>query len=160
MPIEWPLVGRREELVFIGEALDGPQERGVVLAGAPGVGNTRLAHEALRLAESKGLSVAWASGTQAAASLPFGALPHLLPLEPLSAVPVPLLNLLGMAADALVERAWVRSPGRWFSRLAGPRAASDRSRRHGSRPVIPTGRLKSEGSEGRPSVPGPRKAEG
>lgn len=103
--MQLPLVGRREELDFIGEAFDDPQSHGVVLAGAIGVGKTRLAREALDLAQSKGLAVVWASGTQAAAALPFGALAHLLPLEPLFRGPFNSLNVLGVAADGLVERA-------------------------------------------------------
>jgi MoxR-like ATPase len=53
----WPLAGRAEELRYIEAAIrrvDGP--RRVVLAGAAGVGKTRLAREALALLARRGAS--------------------------------------------------------------------------------------------------------
>lgn len=79
MPPIWPLVGRLEELELIEHAIGRPSPAGVVLAGEAGVGKTRLAQEALDLARSRGLPTAWAAATHASASLPFGALTHLLP---------------------------------------------------------------------------------
>jgi hypothetical protein len=70
----WPLVGRAEELRYIDAATqraDGP--RGVVLAGAAGVGKTRLAREALTLLTRRGASARWATGTASARALPLGA---------------------------------------------------------------------------------------
>jgi DNA-binding CsgD family transcriptional regulator len=52
---------------------------GVVLAGAAGVGKTRLAREALIALEAQGWIARWAVATKAAQSIPFGALAHLLP---------------------------------------------------------------------------------
>jgi DNA-binding CsgD family transcriptional regulator len=75
----WPLVGRREELAVVRDFLERPGCAGVVVAGAAGVGKTRLATEAVRAAESAGAATAWATATRAAASIPFGALAHLLP---------------------------------------------------------------------------------
>jgi DNA-binding CsgD family transcriptional regulator len=77
--LTWPLVGRREELALCDQALTAPGMSGVVLAGAAGVGKTRLAREALADAEAKGWVARWAVATRAAASIPFGALAHLLP---------------------------------------------------------------------------------
>src|SRR5258708_24475253 len=54
------------------------QSRGVVLAGPPGVGKTRLAAECVS-ATGDQCHVARAAGHQASAELPFGALAHLLP---------------------------------------------------------------------------------
>jgi DNA-binding CsgD family transcriptional regulator len=51
----------------------------VVLQGPAGVGKTRLAEEALRLAERAGRRVGRAVGHPATASIPLGALAHLLP---------------------------------------------------------------------------------
>ncbi len=79
MDVKWPLVGRRAELALVDEALGAPGTSGVVLAGAAGVGKTRLAREALTAAEAQGWVVRWAVATEAAASIPFGALAPLLP---------------------------------------------------------------------------------
>ena len=78
MDVSWPLVGRQAEL----EALvaDISEARGgVVLAGAAGVGKTRLAREALVRVRAVGRDVEWVAATRAAASIPFGAVSHLLP---------------------------------------------------------------------------------
>lgn len=75
----WPLTGRAEELRFIDAAIRrsrGP--RGVVLAGAAGVGKTRLAREALASAEQRGVATRWATGTASARALPLGAFAALL----------------------------------------------------------------------------------
>jgi len=70
----WPLTGRAEELEVIADALcaDGPYA-GVVIAGAAGVGKTRLAREAMSLAAQRGWAVRWLAGTIAAQSIPLGA---------------------------------------------------------------------------------------
>jgi DNA-binding CsgD family transcriptional regulator len=77
--ITWPLTGRREELALFDQALAAPGVSGVVFAGAAGVGKTRLAREALGAAEAAGWTARWAVATRAAASIPFGAVAHLLP---------------------------------------------------------------------------------
>ena len=75
----WPLVGRVEELRFVAAALRSRTSRGgVVLAGAAGVGKTRLAREALRRAARQGSQTRWAYGTASARSTPFGAFEGLL----------------------------------------------------------------------------------
>jgi predicted ATPase len=77
---DWPLFGRAEELGFIAETLRRQQRPiALVLAGAAGVGKTRLVREALRLAEAAGYATAWATATQSAATIPFGALAYLIP---------------------------------------------------------------------------------
>src|SRR5437899_1323560 len=103
MGLTWPLMGRREELALFEQALATSGMSGVVFAGAAGVGKTRLAREALAAAEAKGWVARWAVATQAAASIPFGALAHLLP-----AVEVGVANrveLLRGAAARLAEEA-------------------------------------------------------
>jgi len=54
MVTNWPLIGRREELSIINRALGEGQFRGLLLAGTPGVGKTRLAREALAAAGVRG----------------------------------------------------------------------------------------------------------
>jgi hypothetical protein len=74
VPARWPLTGRSEELSRISgltRRRDGPA--GVVLAGAAGVGKTRLAREALAAAEQRGALTRWAVGTSSARALPLGA---------------------------------------------------------------------------------------
>lgn len=75
--LAWPLTGRVEELSFVAEALCGEQTRGVVIAGALGVGKTRLAREAVTALDDS-YSVEWVAATPAAATIPFGALAHLV----------------------------------------------------------------------------------
>ncbi|MFC7450419.1 LuxR C-terminal-related transcriptional regulator [Rhodococcus daqingensis] len=74
MKAAWPLTGRGEELRFIDRALrreDGPG--GVMLAGAAGVGKTRLAREALAVAARRGAVARWVPATASARVLPLGA---------------------------------------------------------------------------------------
>ena len=80
MDVTWPLVGRQAELEVLSAALADTRAGGVVLAGEAGIGKTRLAREALARAEAAGLEVEWLAATRAAASIPFGAVSHLLPL--------------------------------------------------------------------------------
>jgi DNA-binding NarL/FixJ family response regulator len=77
--LEWPLVGRSEELRFVAAAMRHDAEaRGVVLAGAPGVGKTRLAREVLTQAARRGVTVRWALATASSRGLPLGAFAGLL----------------------------------------------------------------------------------
>ena len=79
MEAEWPLVGRDGELRRLREAITATDHRGVVIAGAPGLGKTRLAAEGLRIAEDLGMTTLRATATLAAQAIPFGALAPLLP---------------------------------------------------------------------------------
>ncbi|MGH3721685.1 MAG: LuxR C-terminal-related transcriptional regulator [Pseudonocardiaceae bacterium] len=75
----WPLTGRAEELTRIGvltRRRDGPA--GVVLAGAAGVGKTRLAREVLAAAQQRGALTRWAVATASARVLPLGAFAAIL----------------------------------------------------------------------------------
>ncbi|WP_156746415.1 AAA family ATPase, partial [Mycobacterium sp. 1423905.2] len=73
-----PLTGRDNELAVIRRALSGGGASGVVIAGAPGVGKTWLAREALRRAGSSGERTQWVVGTESARALPLGAFIGLL----------------------------------------------------------------------------------
>lgn len=66
---DWPLTGRAAELRRSTDAVR--RERGIVLAGAAGVGKTRLAREAAPDAR-------WAIGTASARGIPLGALSPLI----------------------------------------------------------------------------------
>ncbi|HEY3831155.1 MAG TPA: LuxR C-terminal-related transcriptional regulator [Acidimicrobiia bacterium] len=63
----WPLIGRERELEYVGERLGGP---GVVVAGAPGVGKTRLAGDVVGSLDEP---VVWVRATATAAGIPLGA---------------------------------------------------------------------------------------
>ncbi|MGV9868849.1 LuxR family transcriptional regulator, partial [Rhodococcus koreensis] len=69
----WPLTGRAEELSLISEAIRGGKSSGIVVAGAAGVGKTRLVREALADAASRGIRTRWIAATQSAQSVPLGA---------------------------------------------------------------------------------------
>lgn len=70
----WPLVGRFEEIAEVSDAIAQPGGYGgVVLAGAAGVGKTRLAREALALAQRQQRRCRWIVATGSARSVPLGA---------------------------------------------------------------------------------------
>jgi tetratricopeptide (TPR) repeat protein len=66
------LTGREDELGVIRRALAGKYS-GVVIAGAAGVGKTRLAREVLARAQAAGEQTNWITGTESARALPLGA---------------------------------------------------------------------------------------
>ncbi|HLM65484.1 MAG TPA: AAA family ATPase [Acidimicrobiales bacterium] len=77
----WPLTGRAAELEVLGERTQDASCGGVVLVGPAGVGKTRLAEEALRLAERAGWPTARVVGHPTTREIPLGALAHLIPAE-------------------------------------------------------------------------------
>ena len=81
MTASWPLTGRTSQLEELGRHYRDPARAGVVLHGPAGVGKTRLAEEALRLAERAGRRVERAVGHPATREIPLGALAHLLPAD-------------------------------------------------------------------------------
>ena len=101
-PHGWPLLGREAELAHLMEAIAGGQP-GIVLAGASGVGKTRLAREALGRAEAAGSATMWVVATRAGASIPLGPFAHLVPetLPPSTS----RLELLLRIAEELSSRA-------------------------------------------------------
>jgi DNA-binding CsgD family transcriptional regulator len=94
---EWPLVGRGAELAAARDVL-ARRRGGVVIAGAAGVGKTRLASECFGLAAHLGLVPLRVTASVATASIPFGAL---APVVPPSATagrePAELLRRVGQA---------------------------------------------------------------
>lgn len=69
----WPLTGRAAELQHLRRLLADDDARGVLIAGPVGVGRTRLADEAVRLAEQAQLRPVRISATASATSIPLGA---------------------------------------------------------------------------------------
>ena len=78
-PLQWPLVGRHQELELFSDTLTDPRAHGFVIHGPPGVGKTRLADQCLALADQAGRNVARATATEGSCGVPLGALAHLLP---------------------------------------------------------------------------------
>jgi DNA-binding CsgD family transcriptional regulator/tetratricopeptide (TPR) repeat protein len=79
MAREWPLVGRQDEFAYALDALGDEDGAGLVLAGAAGVGKSRLAQELFATLRAQGRRVIQCSATSAAASIPFGAVAELVP---------------------------------------------------------------------------------
>src|SRR4051812_27685031 len=111
---EWPLIGRGAELEVILARIRDERPGGVVLAGAPGVGKTRLAPEARETGEGWGVATVRAVASRATSSIPFGAMAPLLPPDADAAED--RLDLLRKAADGLSDRAGTMPGGRPFER--------------------------------------------
>jgi ATP/maltotriose-dependent transcriptional regulator MalT len=83
VPDAWPLVGRADEVAL---ALGAVRRRGgVVLAGASGVGKTRLAREVVAAAASAGAQTQWVAATRSAGTVALAAFAHLVPADALRA---------------------------------------------------------------------------
>ena len=104
---EFPLVGRGLELDRIISGVAGTGPCAFVLAGAAGVGKSRLAAEAAKAAAQLGHATAHVIATRAAASIPFGPFAAFLPAS--DGLHPELLGLLRQASEAIAERA---GPGR------------------------------------------------
>jgi DNA-binding CsgD family transcriptional regulator len=79
LPLQWPLVGRHDELDLFEADLSDPRSHGMLIHGAPGVGKTRLADQCLAVARRAGRNVARATASEGSRLIPLGALAHLLP---------------------------------------------------------------------------------
>ena len=79
LPLQWPLVGRHDELDLFSTTLADPRAHGFVIHGPAGVGKTRLSDQCLALADRAGRNVARATATEGSSTVPLGALAHLLP---------------------------------------------------------------------------------
>lgn len=108
MGLHWPFRGREDELERISAAVSSPAVSGLVIAGAAGVGKTRLMLEAFERADLRRHTAHWVLATRATSAIPFGALASLLPAGlPLA---TPQTNLLRLAADALIAEAAPHRP--------------------------------------------------
>ncbi|MET8509810.1 LuxR C-terminal-related transcriptional regulator [Streptomyces sp. NPDC004787] len=77
--LQWPLTARESELAAFSQAWSDEQVQGVVLCGPAGVGKSRLAEACLTKAVQDGFEGGRATATAAAATVPLGAIAHLLP---------------------------------------------------------------------------------
>ncbi|AEV85876.1 HTH-type transcriptional regulator malT [Actinoplanes sp. SE50] len=75
----WPLVGREDELHAFAGLLSGARRQGFVISGPMGVGKSRLAVECLTRAGAAGFRTARVNCSEAAGTVPLGAVVHLLP---------------------------------------------------------------------------------
>jgi DNA-binding CsgD family transcriptional regulator len=100
---EIPLKCRAAEMERILAQLNGPGPAAFVLAGAAGVGKTRLASEAARSAARLGFATALAVASRSSAAIPFGPFAPLLPAG--RDRPGDLLGLLRQASEAIAGRA-------------------------------------------------------
>jgi DNA-binding CsgD family transcriptional regulator len=95
-------MSREAEMSRILTGLSEPRPAAFVLAGAAGVGKTRLAAAAAESAAGLGFAVARAVATRGATPVPFGPFAPFLPVGQ----PTPdLLGLLRLASDAILARA-------------------------------------------------------
>src|SRR5689334_16037763 len=76
--MEWPLIGREEELERIA-SLRRAGAPGVLVGAAAGVGKSSLARHAVAAAKADGCHTAWVQATRSAAAVPLGAFAALLP---------------------------------------------------------------------------------
>jgi predicted ATPase len=77
--LQWPLVGRQEDVELFAATLTDPRAHGFVIHGPAGVGKTRLADECLAIVSRQGGAVARATATEGIKDVPLGAVAHLLP---------------------------------------------------------------------------------
>ena len=98
----WPLVGRVEELERIVRARADSGCRGLVVSGGAGVGKSRLAREASRVAAQGGALVDWVQATKSAAAVPLGAFAGVVPDGVRSS---DALALMRRSVESLAERA-------------------------------------------------------
>jgi len=110
MPVatRWPFVGRRDALATFATALADPGCEAFSIYGPPGVGKTRLGDECLDAAEATGRRVLRVTTDRSTATVPFGAVAHLIPASALSAFvgdeaisPVASARLFDAARQAL-----------------------------------------------------------
>ncbi|GIM93511.1 LuxR C-terminal-related transcriptional regulator [Paractinoplanes toevensis] len=103
---EWPLVGRDDELEACAGLLSGVRP-GLVFRGPLGAGKSRLAAECLSRAAAAGFRTTRVTCSEAAQTVPFGAIAHLLPPDVGLADPVTAFHRV---ADTFAVRAG--EPGR------------------------------------------------
>ncbi|MFD3330477.1 LuxR C-terminal-related transcriptional regulator [Streptomyces sp. NPDC058701] len=101
------MVGRQAELGLFVSLLKDKHSHGLVISGGAGVGKSRLAEECLAKASAAGFAVARAAASSAAASVPLGAIAHLVP--PGVSLSDPAIGFARMAEElrGAENRRWV-----------------------------------------------------
>ncbi|TMQ84423.1 hypothetical protein ETD83_40870, partial [Actinomadura soli] len=96
---ELPFTGRDAELDAIESFFREGTDAGMLVVGASGAGRTRLAKEALVRLERAGVPTEWVAATPVMASIPFGAVAHLLPQGGACAYTDPLAVLRAVTSE-------------------------------------------------------------
>jgi DNA-binding CsgD family transcriptional regulator len=99
----WDFVGRAGDLARLVAVATGPNERGLILSGVPGVGKSRLLHEAVDELPGEHHALHVAAANIASSGLPFGGLAQVLPPDPPAGLSA--AGLLRWAADSLQDDA-------------------------------------------------------
>lgn len=95
----WDFIGRADDLSRLRSAATDASCRGLVLSGAPGVGKSRLMHEAVGSLPPEQYAVRIAAVDVARSDLPFGAMAGMLPPDPPAGLSA--AGLLRWAVDVL-----------------------------------------------------------
>ncbi len=101
---EWPFVERGGELRALLEGVDGAEPAAVVVSGPRGVGRTRLAQEAIRVLRARRRGTEWVTCTRSMATIPLGAVTHLVPVGGASSDPTAAWQALTATLDARTEQ--------------------------------------------------------
>ena len=107
MPLQWPLVGRHEEVELFAATLDDPRAHGFVIHGLPGVGKTRLADQCLATADARGRFITRVTATEGLSTIPLGALAPRLP-QGIGDEGLDLVKVLSALRPVLVEQSTTR----------------------------------------------------
>src|SRR4051794_1011584 len=100
---QWEFVGRADELARLAAAATDPNDRGLILSGAAGLGKSRLLREAVRALPPTQYAVHVAAANIASSGLPFGGLAQVLPPDPPAGLSP--AGLLRWAVDTLHDGA-------------------------------------------------------
>jgi DNA-binding CsgD family transcriptional regulator len=98
MGSDWPFVDRSTRLrTIIGSGLT---PTAVIISGGHGVGRTRLAQETIRTLRARGRRTEWVTCTRGTATIPLGALAHLVPVAGASSDPTAAWQAMAAVLDA------------------------------------------------------------
>src|SRR3954447_10213138 len=96
---DWPFVDRGARLRTILDMGGGLTPNAVIVSGGHGVGRTRLAQETIRTLRARGRRTEWVTCARGTATIPLGALAHLVPVAGASSDPTAAWQALAAALD-------------------------------------------------------------